>query len=53
MHFTAAEQLAGYRLLQDRRPDLCKRDADDSDLLEAWIDACEDAICLDLVEETL
>jgi len=46
--FTPKEQLAGWRLLQAMRPDLCKRDAGEGEVIEAFIDACETAICLEL-----
>jgi len=33
------------------RPELAKRDADDGELQDAWIDACETALCLDAQSE--
>ncbi len=45
--FTAAEQVAGYRLLRERDPKLALGDLNDPDVFEAFIDACEDAICED------
>lgn len=46
--FTAREQIAGWKLLQAMRPDLAAKPADDGAMIEAFIDACETAICLEL-----
>lgn len=48
--FTSQEQVAGYKWLQMADPAMAARPAHDPDLLEAFIDACENVICLDLVD---
>ncbi len=48
--FTTQEQVAGYKWLTMRDPEMAARSAADPDLFVAWIDACEDVVCLGIAD---
>ncbi len=48
--FTTQEQVAGYKWLSLLDPSMAARPASDPDLFVAFIDACEDVVCLDIAD---